>query len=194
VFLFVWLFCWAWWYLVDGPCWINCWYSNAWSTFGFCPHLQVFAVESAESGVLQHQCMFYACITNFDSFWCSRFVIFEIKFQVLFCKASQVSFCCSQVFPNIKITHKQMWAVLIVGWELYLEPTLNFRGRVVEYIFPPCIYVMVITCDNQFYILECKVEISAIIFTIVAVALFVFPLHLIVTGVWWCRRVNKAET
>lgn len=29
----------------------------------------------------------------------------------------------------------QIWTVLIVGSELYLEPTLNFRGRVLEH-FP----------------------------------------------------------
>jgi len=42
---------------------------------------------------------------------------------------------------------------------------------------------MVVTRDNQFYILECKVEMSAIILTSRAVALLVFRLHLIVTGV-----------
>jgi len=46
-----------------------------------------------------------------------------------------------------------------------------FSHKSVPVIFePPCI-------------LECKVEISAIIVTLMAVALLVFPLHLIVTGV-----------
>ena len=58
---------------MDGSCWINWWYSNAWSASGICLHLKVFAVKSVtrhmlvESGVLQHRCMFYTCITNFDT-------------------------------------------------------------------------------------------------------------------------------
>jgi hypothetical protein len=42
---------------------------------------------------------------------------------------------------------------------------------------------MVIARDNQFCILECKVEISAVILTLMAVAVLVLPLPVIVTGV-----------